>query len=150
MRIWSLQPALGTSTAPAAPILASEIWHPREVLQIKWHADLATCVTIITRTVRALKAERRPKLITGTKGGVCRIYSTMPDEPDFFTLFATIQHPYTIAKPLYSLWLEKSTLRDGSDDDQMATAAEDTVVTLFEDGSVGVIEVSVSSVPLPP
>lgn len=68
----------------------------------------------------------------------------------FFALSAAINHPYSAAKPVTSVYLDATKVRNtfvaSSTSSTPATSASsdwDYVVTFFQDGSVGVVEVSV-------
>jgi WD40 repeat protein len=112
VRVWRLR--------EASLDLISELWHPHPVSSISWRQSQQSGFHI---------------LATLTTDGVFRLHSTLMDEPDFFTLFLTISHPYTAARPVFSVLVDAASIASTSH-----AESNDMVVTVFQDGSVGAVE----------
>ena len=151
VQIWRILPnaAVASSSKTFVPTLVSEIFHPDAVATFEWKPDPIPAKSVdATKLGCSSDSLDSATLFTQTFSGIYRIYSTLLDEPDFFVLSATVSHPYRKARPAVSFWLDHTDVQgtqalsnqahDGSAD------STDRVLIVFEDGTVGVVEVFVS------
>lgn len=152
VQIWRILPntAIASSSKAFAPTLVSEIFHPDVVASFEWKPDPIPAKSVnATKFGQSSDSFDSATLFTQTVSGIYRIYSTLLDEPDFFVLSATVSHPYRKARPAVSFWLDHTDVQGTQALSNQAhdgpIESTDRVLIVFDDGTVGVVEVFVSS-----